>query len=173
MGTRTLFSSLVIGLSLCVAGANAQQAAVPQPPADPSVAAPASQPPASGQAQGYSWADSCKSCHQDIYDSWAKTRHSTALDRLSSSEQEKECVGCHVTGSKTRVMDGRKVLNAGVQCESCHGAAAAHAADPTVKTGLVRKPPQSVCVECHSDKSPHFRGFFYSAMVPIVHKISR
>jgi hypothetical protein len=153
MDIRTLVSTSVLGLAIGVAAPVAQNAA----PAD----APA----------GYAWADSCKSCHQEIYDAWAKTKHASALDRLSASEQEQPCVGCHLTGAKTRVVDGRKVLNRGIQCEACHGAAAAHAADPKVKTGLVKVPPESLCEECHSSKSPKFKGFFYTGMAALSHKV--
>jgi hypothetical protein len=123
------------------------------------------------QAPGYAWADSCKTCHGAIYEAWAKTKHATALDRLSGSEQEKECIGCHVTGPKARVTDtSKKVLNKGIQCESCHGPAAAHVADPKVKTGLTKTPPSSTCEQCHNDKGPHFKGFWYDAMKTLVHK---
>src|SRR5689334_8156231 len=79
--------------------------------------------PASGA--GYAWAASCQKCHPAEYESWAKTKHATAFERLSSSEQEKECVGCHVTGAKAKVLEDGKVVNKGIQCEACHGAAAA------------------------------------------------
>jgi len=130
------------------------------------VTAQAPSPPAAA----YSWADSCRSCHQSIYNAWAKTKHATALDRLSGGDQEKECIGCHVTGPKSRVSEGGKVLNRGVQCEQCHGAAAAHAADPTVKTGLIKLPGSAGCEQCHNDKGPHFKGFWFDAMKSLVHK---
>jgi predicted CXXCH cytochrome family protein len=69
------------------------------------------------------------------------------------------------------VESGSKVLNAGVQCESCHGAGAAHAGDPTVKTGLVKEPGEQVCLECHNDRSPHFRGFVYAGMSRLSHRV--
>ena len=150
MDIRAFVSASVLGLAVCTAPAVAQD-------------------PAPTHASGYAWADSCRSCHQEIYDAWAKTKHASALDRLSGAEQEKECVGCHVTGPKTRVMDGRKVLNRGIQCEACHGPAAAHATS-TVVLGLVKVPPASACEECHNDKSPRFRGFWYDAMKTLVHK---
>ena len=152
MDTRRFVSTFVLGLAVCAAAAAAQDAA------------PASAP------QGYAWADSCKSCHEEIYDAWAKTKHASALDRLSASEQEQPCAGCHLTGAKTRVMDGRKVLNRGVQCEACHGAAQAHVANTSV-LGIVKTPPESRCVECHNDKSPKFKGFFYSGMAALSHKV--
>jgi hypothetical protein len=151
MVPNTLVSALVLSMAMCTA-------------------APAPQTPAPVNAPGYAWADSCRSCHQAIYDAWAKTKHATALNRLSAAEQEKECIGCHVTGPKTRLTDGQTVLNRGVQCEACHGGAAAHAADPAAKTGMVKTPPSSRCEECHSDKGPHFRGFWYDAMKTLVHK---
>ena len=153
MNIKTFVSASVLGLAVCSAAAVAQSA--PQAPA----------------ASGYSWAASCRSCHAEIYDAWAKTKHASALDRLSGPNQETACVGCHVTGPKTRVNDGKTVLNGGVQCEACHGGAAAHAADPAVKTGLVKVPSESLCTECHSDKGPHFKGFFYGAMAGLSHKV--
>jgi Cytochrome c554 and c-prime len=32
--------------------------------------------------QAYAWADSCKTCHKEIFDAWAKTKHARALERL-------------------------------------------------------------------------------------------
>jgi hypothetical protein len=123
-------------------------------------------------APGFAWANACRKCHEPVYDAWARTKHASALGRLSVAEQEQPCVGCHVTGAKTRLLDGPKVLNAGVQCEACHGAAAAHVADPKVRTGLVRKPASSTCEECHSSKGPHFKGFWYDAMAGLSHRVS-
>lgn len=153
MDIKTFVSATVLGLAVS------------------SGAAVLAQDPAPPQAPGYAWADTCKTCHQAEYDAWAKTKHATALTRLSNAEQEKECVGCHVTGVKARVTDAnKKILNAGIQCEACHGAGAAHAADPKVKTGLTRVPSASNCEQCHNDKGPHFKGFWYDAMKGLAHK---
>jgi hypothetical protein len=153
MNITSLVSASVVGLALSVTGLVAQE------------------PAPATQASEYAWAASCRSCHRAVYDAWAKTKHATALDRLSGAEQEKPCIGCHVTGPKTRVADAsKKVLNGGVQCEACHGAAAAHVADPNVRTGLVKTPPSATCEQCHNDKGPHFKGFWYDAMKGLVHK---
>lgn len=151
MARSTLASSFLIGLAAFSVAALAQTG-----------------PP---RTEDYAWADSCRKCHEPVYDAWAKTKHASALERLSSSDQEKECVGCHVTGPKSRVLDGKKVLNRGVQCEACHGAAAAHVADPSVKSGVVKVPAAALCEGCHSDKGPHFKGFFYDAMAGLSHKV--
>ena len=153
MDIRTFVSASVIAMAVCTATAVDQ---------------PAAQEP---QASGYAWAGACRSCHQEIYDAWATTKHANALDRLTSVQQEQTCVGCHVTGPKQRVMDGRTVLNRGVQCEACHGAAAAHAANTAITPGLVKTPPSSTCEACHSDKGPHFKGFFYAGMAAFSHKV--
>jgi hypothetical protein len=60
-----------------------------------------------------------------------------------------------------------------VQCEACHGPAAAHVADPAVRTGLVRKPKVETCTACHCDKSPHFRGFYYDGMLSFSHPVTK
>ena len=147
-----LLSSIVVTLALAASPLHAQ------PPVPP---APA----------GYAWAASCRPCHESIYAAWARSKHASALDRLSGSEQEQGCVACHVTGAPAPIRSGGKVLNAGVQCEACHGAAAAHVADPAVRTGLVKVPPEATCTACHSDKSPHFKGFWYDAMKTVVHHV--
>jgi len=152
MDIRTFVSASVAAIAFCVA-------------------APVAQEPVPDQAPGYSWAASCRDCHQPVYEAWAKTKHASALDRLSSSEQALPCVGCHVTGPKTRITDGAKVVNRGVQCEACHGGSAAHAADPKVKTGFGKVPDEGRCVECHSDKSPKFKGFFYAGMAALSHPV--
>jgi cytochrome c553 len=125
-------------------------------------------------AEAYAWAEACKACHGEIYDAWSKTKHAKTIVRLSADDKAKECIGCHVTGPKQAVMSGDKMVNADVQCESCHGPGKAHiegAAAGTPKTpGLVRSPDQRLCETCHNDKSPHYRGFFYSALKGLVHK---
>lgn len=151
MATRTLASAITLVLAVGGATALTRAAQVPQ-------------------ASDYAWADSCRTCHEAVYDAWAKTKHAAALGRLSAVEQATVCVGCHLTGPRTPVLDGTKVLNAGVQCEACHGAAKAHLADPSVKAGLTRVPPAEVCETCHSDKSPRFKGFVYAAMAGLSHK---
>lgn len=131
------------------------------------------QAPADAQAPevaaAYAWARACKDCHKAEYDSWERSKHARALDRLSKDEQQKECIGCHVTGPKVKVEKNGALLNGNVQCESCHGAAAAHAADEKVRTGLLKKPTAAMCESCHNATSPHFKGFFYGAMVPLSH----
>jgi RecJ-like exonuclease len=150
---------------------SAQEPAPPQTP--PAVA----QVPATSIAEGYVWAEACKACHGAIYDAWHETKHARTIARLSAEEKETACIGCHVTGPKQMVVEDSKHVNVYVQCESCHGAGKAHieaatggAAKPG---GVVRSPAQRLCESCHNDKSPHYRGFFYSALKGLVHKVPK
>jgi hypothetical protein len=75
------------------------------------------------------------------------------------------------------VLAGDQHVNANVQCESCHGPGKAHieaATGGAAKPGNVtRSPAQRLCETCHNDKSPHYRGFFYSALKGLVHKVPK
>jgi hypothetical protein len=125
--------------------------------------------------EGYVWAASCQECHSEIHEAWSKTKHARTINRLSGENREGDrCIGCHVTGVREAVTDGNTIVNANVQCESCHGPGKAHVeaakAGNAAEARMVRKPAQKTCETCHNDKSPHYRGFFYSALVNLVHK---
>ncbi len=118
----------------------------------------------------YAGAAKCGPCHQAIYQSWLATKHAKALSKLDAGQRKSECISCHVTGSPEMIAaDGDKPTFPDVQCEACHGAAKAHAQNPTVRTGLVAQPDEASCTRCHNEKSPHFRGFVYAAMKSFVH----
>ncbi len=126
-------------------------------------------------SEDYVWAAACKSCHTAQYDAWEKTKHAHAISRLSGSEREPgKCVGCHVTGAKELA---EKDVNAGIQCEGCHGPGKAHlaaAASGAPKPGAItRKPAESVCTACHNDTGPHFKYFSYAALAPLAHQIPK
>ena len=134
-------------------------------------AGPVAAPQEGPQAAAFAWSDACKDCHEAIHQAWQRTKHSRAIARLNAAEQQKECINCHVTGGPGKIEQDGKLVNANVQCESCHGAAAAHAKDPAVRTGLTRKPKAAVCEGCHNAKSPHFRGFYYEGMLEFSHPV--
>ncbi len=129
---------------------------------------------ATKNADDYAWAEACKDCHAKYYDAWEKTKHATTMRRLSGGDRDKDCVSCHVTGPKT-LLD--KDVNANVQCEECHGAGKAHiaaAAAGNAKPGnITRKPSESMCVTCHSSRSPHFKFFSYPALAPLIHQVPK
>jgi hypothetical protein len=133
-----------------------------------------SQPTAPADTSGYVWDAACKDCHTEIHDAWARTKHKIAFTRLSAADQTTDCAGCHVTGALKPVEVEGKVVNGGVQCEACHGPGKVHAESAKAGTPekFAQKPAEPLCVQCHNSKSPQFHGFFYSAMKPLVHKVS-
>ena len=125
--------------------------------------------------EGYVWDGACKECHEAIHESWNATKHATAINRLSADERKgTQCIGCHVTGPKEAVMVDSKMVNANVQCESCHGIGKAHVeaakAGNAASARLTKRPAAALCQTCHNDKSPHYKGFYNNALVGLVHK---
>ncbi len=111
----------------------------------------------------YIGAEKCKMCHKTEYNSWAAMKHAKAFDLLKPEEQKDEkCLACHTTGpGKTD-----KVLE-GIQCEACHGPGSEYKSIKIMKdpekartVGLI-DPGKEVCVGCHNEKSPTFKGFNY------------
>ncbi len=109
----------------------------------------------------------CKICHKVEHTSWLTTKHAKAWEALKPEEQKKEeCIGCHSTG---KTAEG--TLLTGVQCESCHGPGSEYKAQKIMKdkalslaSGLI-EPKKEVCVKCHNDKSPTFKGFEFEKAV--------
>jgi len=103
----------------------------------------------------YAGAEKCAMCHGDLTKGWKTTRHAAAFETLKKKSQDKlpACVKCHVTGfEKTGGYVDQELTPelAGVQCEACHGPAAAHAANPANKSNLVARPGDAICRECHT-----------------------
>ncbi len=119
------------------------------------------------QQQGespYVGAKVCKTCHQSAYDFWKKSRHSKAYRSLSNVNKsfDPACISCHVVGYRKSggFIASHLTKNLkNVQCESCHGAGAAHAKSQGV-TPLEnsRWSKEEVCAQCHIQKhSPSFQ----------------
>lgn len=158
-----LVSAIVAVTALALTSGSAQVPVQEPAPAQPPAA------PAASPADRFAWAEACKSCHAVIYEAWSKTKHANTISRLSSEEQGQACVVCHSTGGTGKIERDGKFVNQNVQCEACHGAAAAHVADSSNRVGLTKMPPARVCEGCHNDKSPRFKGFVYQGMVRLSH----
>jgi hypothetical protein len=118
----------------------------------------------------FAGAEACKKCHGATFDAWSHTKHAHAINRLQHSERKQECINCHITDTPEMLAAANgQPEHPNVQCEACHGAAAAHAANPAIREGLVARPAAASCERCHNEKSPHFRGFVYDAMRRFVH----
>jgi hypothetical protein len=122
----------------------------------------------------YDTAESCKKCHPQEFDAWAKTRHARAFEsiRRTGRQDDPECILCHTLGygrkgGFTSMKDtpafGR------VTCQACHIVAADH------KDKVVKAPEPNIyinsrlCMSCHGVvQSPKFDYFTYKPR--IVHK---
>ena len=100
----------------------------------------------------YVGAEKCKLCHRSIYESWARTTHRQATERLTVGERATGCIRCHATGPKALP---------GVQCEACHGPGASYwppeiMMDPAKarEAGLI-SPTESTCRACHGSGLPN------------------
>ncbi len=114
-----------------------------------------------GLNKQYLGVESCRECHQEIFDQWQATRHAFAFDILVSLSREfdRDCTPCHATGYGHS--GGFVSLPATpdlihIQCESCHGSGFDHAKSPATPTPA---DPAAACLDCHTDgRSPNF-GF--------------
>ncbi len=102
---------------------------------------------------------SCLPCHAAAAEVWRKSGHAHAIATLAKVQEDRdpECVRCHVVGLDhvsgfASRMKTPQLENVG--CESCHGPAAKHAANPSLK------PPKAgaaSCSPCHVPQhSPKF-----------------
>ena len=90
------------------------------------------------QSSDYAGAESCKTCHADIYNGWEKSPH-----------------------WKQTYKEGGIAKHG---CEDCHGAAASHVADPTDTSKLflfekaTPKEIDSRCLGCHAGGTQHMNA---------------
>ncbi len=123
----------------------------------------------------------CRTCHKKSeiggqYGIWLESGHAKAYETLGTEQAKKwgaevgvadpqtddRCIKCHATahGVPDDMVSKQFDRNAGVQCESCHGAGNDYRKkkimmnrEKAVANGLVI-PTEAVCVQCHNDESP-------------------
>lgn len=126
---------LVLGLSTCAA-VRAQSSEKKAPGV---TAAVPSGSPQAAQSSDYVGADTCKTCHEDIYKHWENTPHwKTTLDTKGGPGHQ--------------------------GCEGCHGPGAAHVAGGGDKTKIFvfkehsTKEINKRCLECHAGGPQHMNA---------------
>lgn len=113
----------------------------------------------SGPAPHYAGSQACVECHQTIHDTLMGTLHAQAFTALQKISQDTNpsCLPCHTVGYgvPTGFVNARTTPQLeGVQCESCHGPAGNHAANPDDPTARPRvEIASTVCGGCHT--GPH------------------
>lgn len=129
-------------------------------------------------------AKSCGMCHKSKTGNqdkiWKESKHAKAFTALSSEEGKKiaaangiedattseKCLSCHATASAEKALWDKKFkVDAGVQCESCHGAGSGYKSKKimldhakSVAGGMtdftVAGSAEKVCANCHSGEQP-------------------
>src|ERR1017187_9744406 len=163
-----------------VAGKDTQSAS---PPA-------AGAPSSSSDASKYVGAETCKSCHEDVYNAWEKTPHwKTTLNKEPSHQG---CEGCHGPGAEHVEGGGdtSKIFNPAkhsakevdAKCLTCHAGThpnfdtsphakanvsctSCHSVHQSKEEKLLKAPQPTLCFQCHSDTKPAFN-------MPFHHKVN-
>lgn len=112
----------------------------------------------SGPAPNYAGSQVCISCHGTVHSTWMLTPHAEAFTNATfaraGGQTNASCVVCHTVGYGLPtgfISAGQTPLLEGVQCESCHGPAANHAANPTDFSVIPRvELAAQVCGGCHN-----------------------
>src|SRR5579864_8506382 len=160
-------SSLVLSVSLAVilcaasiAYARSDTKPAPSPDAARLSAAPSADKAPSGAADtsDYVGTETCKACHQNMYDSYEKTPHWKTLNDTHGGPSKQGCEGCHGPGA-AHVAGGGDVTkiftfkNASVKeingrCLTCHAGGPQHMS----ALNSVHTENGISCISCHS---PH------------------
>jgi hypothetical protein len=99
--------------------------------------------------------EKCKECHPehvDSYSGWKYAKNFRILE-MRGKDHDPQCLPCHTTGYGKP--GGFKSVEATprmkhVQCESCHGPASLHIAEPTERKYLKKLSiPKNICTTCH------------------------
>jgi hypothetical protein len=90
----------------------------------------------------------CMACHATAHQTWSTSRHALAWTSLKPEDRTDACITCH----STPVAAQPPTVVPGVQCQSCHLGADAHAAAPAIRTT-----GRTDCRGCHDAR--HDPGF--------------
>lgn len=114
--------------------------------------------PQSAPASDYVGADTCKACHEDIYNSWEKTPHWKTTLNAKAGPEHQGCEACHGPGGEhvagggdvTKIFTFKKVSTKEIndRCLTCHAGGTQHM--NTINS--VHTKNDVSCIACHS---PH------------------
>jgi len=182
-----LFSVLCLFVVVGFAPSQARQQVADksaQSASPPSASAPSS------EASKYVGAETCKTCHEEIYNAWEKTPHwKTTLNKEPSHQG---CEGCHGPGVEHVEGGGdtSKIFNPAkhsakevdAKCLTCHAGAhpnfdrsphakanvsctSCHSVHQSKEEKLLKASQPTLCFQCHSDTKPAFN-------MPFHHKVN-
>jgi 2',3'-cyclic-nucleotide 2'-phosphodiesterase (5'-nucleotidase family) len=116
----------------------------------------------------------CEPCHADQVTKWKTTDHARAYDTLvkKSKQFDPKCLACHTTRFEQPEgfsMKAQQPELVNIQCESCHGFAKDHLADPS-KALPTPKPVAALCIKCHdASRCPNFERDYDKTFAKIKH----
>jgi len=143
-------------------------------------------PGATGAQNGYVGADTCKTCHEDQYDSWANSRHYKTTNDTRGGQAKQGCEACHGPGAEhvANPADTSKLFNFKTasskeindKCMTCHATSTTqlhainslHAKNNVACTAchsphhsttpefLLVKTQPDLCYTCHLQQKPQF-----------------
>lgn len=140
-------------------------------------------------ASQYAGADTCKTCHEDLYNNWAKTAHwKTTLDKHAGPSHQ-GCEACHgpgadhvsAGGDKTKIFSFAKASAKDIdaRCLTCHSGAhpnfersehghAQVSCDDChsihsfkSEAGMLKVSQPQLCYSCHTEVKPAFAQPFH------------
>jgi len=162
-----------------------------QSPASPAAAAPPIGAP-SPDVSKYVGAETCKTCHEEIYNAWSKTPHWKTTLNTNGGPSKQGCEGCHGPGSEHVAGGGdvTKIFNpvkhsakeVDAMCLTCHagahpnfdrspharakvGCTSCHSVHQSKEENLLKAAQPALCFQCHSDTKPAFD-------MPFHHKVN-
>src|SRR5580704_13488391 len=165
---RVLLSSIL--LAFLVAAFSTGQTSPPSSATPAQAVSAAAAPPA--EASKYLGAEVCKTCHEEIYNSWEKTPHwKTTLDTKGGPSHQ-GCEGCHGPGaahvagggdkSKIFVFAGHSTKEIDDRCMTCHATSIEH----KNAVNSVHGQNDVSCISCHSPHHAQTTEFLLSKPQP-------
>jgi DmsE family decaheme c-type cytochrome len=154
-------------------------------------AAQAAPPAATDRQSGYVGADTCKVCHEEIYNSFRKTPHWKTLEEKNLRTEARGCEACHGPGEEHANSNGERPMafafksaspaEVSGRCLQCHQSSQEHAAfersthatagvncmdchsphHAKQAQALLVEPQPSLCYTCHLEVKPDFQKPFH------------
>ena len=93
-------------------------------------------PAATADPPDYVGADTCKTCHEDIYNNWEQTPHWKTLNDTRGGPSKQGCEGCHGPGAahvagggdvtKIFIFKNHSAKEIDARCLTCHASGTQH-----------------------------------------------
>jgi DmsE family decaheme c-type cytochrome len=126
---------------------------------------PATPPAAAAKESGYVGAETCQACHQDLYNSWAKSPHwKTTLEKREGPSHQ-GCEGCHGPGQahvegggdkkKIYIFKEHSAEEVNARCLNCH----ASGPSQLNSANSFHRQNEVSCIDCHSPHHPATKEF--------------